>query len=114
MIKQKDQLTTTTVSNVRGGQGDLLRADIFSADEMLDKVSLCAVMTIPHGSSVGLHPHETDAEIYYILSGTLRMTDNGITKDLVAGDTIFTGGGTSHGYENVSGADASVLSIIIK
>jgi len=48
-----------------------------------------------------------------MLSGTLRITDDGVTKDLKAGDVVFTGGGKIHSVENVSGADATMLAIKI-
>ena len=83
-------------------------------DELLDKATMVAEITIPPGSSAGEHTHGPDAELYYVLSGTLRMTDNGITKDLVAGEAVFTGGGTSHSVENVSDSPASMLAIVIK
>jgi len=114
MIKLKDERQVTTVSNLRGGIGDLTREDLFTPDEALGKLNLCAVLTIPDGNSIGEHPHGPDAELYYILSGTLRVTDDGVTKDLHPGDSVFTGGGTSHSVLNVSGKDASLLAVIIK
>jgi len=114
MIKQKNEMQTTIINNLRGGEGSLNREDIFMPADALEKINLCAVLTIPDGSSIGEHTHGPDAEIYYILSGTLRVTDNGITKDLVPGDAVFTGGGMAHSVVNVSGKDASMLAIVIK
>ncbi|MCL2569318.1 MAG: cupin domain-containing protein [Oscillospiraceae bacterium] len=114
MIKQKDQLTTVTASNVRGGNGDIFRTVVFAEEELLDKATMVALITVPPGSSAGEHAHGPDAELYYIISGTLRLTDDGITKDLVAGDAVFTGGGASHSVENVSDKDASMLAVVIK
>ena len=113
MIKLKSELEAKTISNLRGGDGDLLREDLFAEESMHGKARLCAILTIPDGSSIGEHAHGPDAEIYYILSGTLQVTDNGITKDLTAGDAVFTGGGTSHSVVNKSGKDASMLAVII-
>ena len=114
MIKLKGERQAMTISNLRGGLGDLTREDLFTPDEACGKLNLCAVLTIPDGSSIGEHSHGPDAELYYILSGTLRVTDNGVTKDLQPGDAVFTGGGTSHGVVNASGKDASLLAVIIK
>jgi len=114
MIKQKNEQAVTTISNLRGGIGDLGRQDVFTPEEALDKFNLCAVITIPAGNSIGEHTHGPDAELYYILSGTLRVTDNGITKDLHPGDAVFTGGGNAHCVVNVSDKDASMLAIVVK
>ena len=111
MIRQKAEFKETTVSNLRGGKGDLVRRDALTKEEMLGKAEWYIVFTIPAGSSIGEHPHGPDAEIYHILSGTLRITDDGVTKDLVAGDVVFTGDGKIHSAENVSGADATMLAI---
>jgi len=114
MIKLKSELQGTIINNLRGGEGSLNREDIFTPAEALEKINLCAVITIPDGCSIGEHTHGPDAEIYYILSGTLRVTDNGITKDLVSGDAVFIGVGMAHCVVNVSGKDASMLAIVIK
>jgi quercetin dioxygenase-like cupin family protein len=114
MIKQKEQLTSVMNSNLRGGKGDILRTVIFSAEELLEKGTMCMVLTIPDGSSIGDHAHGPDAELYYVLSGTLRITDGGITRDLVAGEAVFTGNGSSHSAENVSGEEAMLLAFVIK
>jgi len=113
MIKCPDEFKSTIVSNLRGGVGDLVRIDIFNEEEMLKKARVCAILTFPAGASIGEHPHGPDAEIYYILSGRLRVTDNGITKDLSAGDVVFTGGGNAHSVVNVSGEEASMLAVVI-
>ena len=114
MIKEKKDLVKTTVSNLRGGIGDLGREDVFKPEDACDKLNMCAIITIPDGCTIGEHTHGPDAEIYYILTGTLRVTDNGVTKDLLPGDAVFTGGGNAHCVENVSGKDASMLAIVIK
>ena len=114
MIKQKDQFTITSSSNVRGGAGDIFRTAIFTAEELLEKAIHCTLLTIPAGSSIGEHAHGPEAELYYILSGTLRITDSGVTKDLTVGDAVFTGDGCTHSLENVSGEEASLLAFVIK
>ena len=111
MIKQSAEFKTSTVSNLRGGKGDLTRKDVFTSEETLGKTEWYITLTIPAGGSIGEHPHGPDAEIYHILAGTLRVTDDGVTKDLVAGDAVFTGGGKVHSVENVSDSDATLLAI---
>lgn len=114
MFKLKNERNKSVVSNLRGGKGDLNREDLFLPEESHDKFNVCAVLTIPDGCSVGEHAHGPDAELYMVLSGSLQITDNGITKDLSPGDAVFTGGGTSHSVVNVSGKDATMLAIIMK
>ena len=113
MIKLVNERTKSVVSNLRGGIGDLYKEDIFLPADALGKFRLCATITIPDGCSIGEHAHGPDAEIYYILSGSLQITDDGITKDLYPGDAVFTGGGASHSVVNVSGKDATMLAIVM-
>jgi len=114
MIRLKNERPTQTITALRGGIGDLTREDLFSTDEACGKTNVLAVLTIPPGNSIGEHAHGPDAELYYILTGTLRVTDNGVTKDLTPGDAVFTGGGTSHSVVNASSEDASLLAVIMK
>jgi len=114
MIKLKSERQAQTISNLRGGIGDLTRDDIFTTEEACGKTNICAVITIPNGNSIGEHIHDPDAELYFILTGSLQVTDNGITKDLHPGDAVFTGDGNAHSVINVSGEDASMLAIVIK
>ena len=60
-----------------------------------------------------MHPHGPDAEIYYVMTGSVRVTDDGVTKDLTVGDVVFTGGGKIHGVENISDKEASFLAVVI-
>jgi len=114
MINLKSERKAITVSNLRGGIGDLIREDLVAADESLEKLNTCAVLTFPDGASIGEHSHGPDAELYYILTGTLRVTDDGITKDLGPGDAVYTGGGKFHSVVNVSGEDASMLAVVVR
>jgi len=113
MIRKPEEFVTTTVSNLRGGNGDVIKAEMFSQDETLGKTRLLATMTFPPGSSVGLHPHGPDAEIYYILSGRFKVTDNDVTTEMTAGQIMFTGGGGTHSAENIGTEDATMLAVVM-
>ena len=113
MFKFASERKKIKASNLRGGVGEAIREDVFSPEESLGKFELCVVMTIPHGTSIGEHPHGPDGELYFVLSGTLRITDNGTTKDLQPGDAVFTGGGNAHSVVNVSGKDATMLALVV-
>ena len=113
MIKHKRDLVQRTLTNLQGGKGDITREDLFSAKEMSGKFNVCTMLTLPSGVSIGEHKHGLDAEIYFVVSGSLRVTENGNVTEVSAGDTVFTTGGNSHRVENVSNADACLLVIIV-
>ena len=114
MNKLFSELAKVQMDKLRGGEGHVIRQAIFSEEETLGKTMLCAIQTVPPGSSIGVHSHDPDAEIFHVLSGTIRVIDNGVEKDLVAGDSNFSGKGSSHGVVNVSNEDAVMLCIVIK
>jgi quercetin dioxygenase-like cupin family protein len=91
-----------------------MREVVFTEADTLGKTTLCAIQTVPPGCSIGIHTHDPDVEIFHVLSGTIRVIDNGVEKDLVAGDSNFSGRGGSHGVVNVSDKDAVMLCIVIK
>ncbi|MEV4315005.1 cupin domain-containing protein [Actinocrispum sp. NPDC049592] len=57
----------------------------------------------------GLHFHRTFSESFYILSGTVRLFDGANHVDATAGDFLYVPRGGVHGFDNVSGAEASML-----
>ncbi|MDP4108904.1 MAG: cupin domain-containing protein [Bacillota bacterium] len=114
MIKKKDEMKRRVRENLRGGNGGIGFTDAFSQEEMLDKCSLCAVLDLEPGMSIGLHAHGPDAEIYFMLEGELTAVDNGIKKTIRPGDAVFTGGGTSHSVSNDSDKTAKMLAVVVR
>ena len=114
MVKLHSELIKTQIDKLRDGEGHVIREVLFSEEETLGKTMLCAIQTVPPGCSIGVHAHDPDAEFFYVLSGTVRAIDDGVSTDLVAGDSNFSGAGGSHGVINVSDEDAVMLCIVMK
>lgn len=55
---------------------------------------------IPPGSSVGVHTHEDDEEVYVIISGRGRMMLDGATFEVGPGDVIRNVPRGTHGLAN--------------
>jgi mannose-6-phosphate isomerase-like protein (cupin superfamily) len=68
---------------------------------------------IPAGNSIGYHKLEIMEEIYYVFSGAGRLTIDGATLPVKAGDAVTCLLGSSHGFYNNSGKDAEILSIAV-
>ena len=107
------ELEATTVEKLRGGEGHVVRRQLFSPEETFGRTRLCAIQTVPPGCSIGIHRHGEDAELIHVLSGSIVMHDNGTDRELTAGDTNFAGGGGSHGVTNKSDADAVLLCVVM-
>ena len=88
MIRRKIERRIEHRENIRGGEGTIKMAHLLEKEECFGKVNIAAVLKIKPGESIGLHPHDPDAEIYYILDGKLTVTDNGVESVMKKGDVM--------------------------
>lgn len=114
MVKTPEMMRTEIKCDLRGGSGEIPTLHLLEADETMGKCNLCSHMTLQPGVSIGEHPHNPDAEIYYCLKGELTVSDNGAEKVMHAGDIMFTGGGQTHWAKNLSNEPVEMLAIVIK
>ena len=113
MIKRRQEMTVQPRFAVKGGKGPYDSTHIFTAEE-LDKINLFAVNTLPPGSSIGVHPHQSEGEAYVILQGQATVTEDGQDYLLNPGDAEYCTGGHTHGIANDSDEPLVFLAIIIK
>lgn len=112
MIKKKEDMRRCTVTGLRGGVGELYQEHIFEKDETGGRTDHFCVYTIEPGRSIGLHTHDTNAEVYYMLEGELQVNQNGTPYTVKAGDVVFTSDGQSHSVVNHTQRSAKMLAII--
>jgi uncharacterized RmlC-like cupin family protein len=55
------------------------------------------------------HFHKTMSESFFILSGSVQLFDGKLWIDAVPGDFLYVPEGGIHGFQNASGAPASML-----
>lgn len=96
-------------SSMHEGTGEVFDRTLWSGDSF--KTNMCAVWhaVIPPGSSIGYHRHGARDEIYYIMSGSGRMTVNDHTWVVRPGDTIPCTIGDSHGLYNNTNEDIEIF-----
>ena len=99
--------------NLRGGNGDIKMYHLFEENELMGKAKMCTRMVVEPGCSIGSHPHNPEAEIYYVAKGELEMDDDGVTCIMREGDIMITGNGAVHGLNNKSDKTAEVFAIIL-
>lgn len=63
----------------------------------------------PRAGGPSLHFHRTISESFYILSGTVQLSDGARTFDATAGDFLYVPVGGLHGFGNHSDEPASLL-----
>lgn len=64
------------------------------------------------GSSIGMHTHETNSEIIYILSGTASIVYDETTEELTAGVCHYCPKGHSHSMNNRGEQDLVFFAVI--
>ena len=99
---------------IAGGEGEIILHHKFEREQMFGKSRLAAEIIIRPGHSVGMHPHDPDAEIYYMLEGELvSVAADGSEEPFLPGDAMLTGGGDSHSVRNDSDKDAKMFAIVM-
>lgn len=94
------------------GKGEIEIEPLFLQDEFTSSVRFCARVTIPFGSSIGLHTHTDEDELYFILSGNGTVYDGETENAVSGGDSILTRSGESHSIENKHREKLVLLAVI--
>ncbi|NLW46879.1 MAG: cupin domain-containing protein [Firmicutes bacterium] len=113
MIRETNEMELELREKMRGGSGTVRIKHIFKADELKGKARMLAEITLPVGGSIGFHKHDQEEEIFYFISGKGRVDDQGIVKEVKAGDAVLTGGGNGHAVENTGEQPLLFLALIL-
>lgn len=100
MIRKANEITKDYRENMRGGDGTVELTSLVTPAEMNDKGRLFGKITLNPGCGIGYHVHDTDCELFYILSGTAEYSDNGTITTVTAGDVAICPTGTGHSIKN--------------
>jgi uncharacterized cupin superfamily protein len=91
------------------GIGKAMHATVFGRDDFKSGISFLNRTILAAGSSIGLHTHGDDEEIYMVLEGNGKMTVNGEIRDVTSGDIIVNPPFGTHGLENGPDGDMRLL-----
>lgn len=91
------------VPHFKGGDGEAYVRKF--TDERMGNI---VHITLPAGSSIGLHRHEGNCEIICVMSGAGICTDDGEEYPISAGTRHYCPEGHTHGIRN-TGAEPLVL-----
>lgn len=97
MIKRKNEFQKEERTEMRGGSGTVKFERVWErGTEMKSPTRLFSKLILEPGVSIGTHTHENEEEIFLVLRGQAKVTDNGTEAILEAGDSIITRHGDSH------------------
>jgi cupin domain-containing protein len=106
MIIDFKDIAEVRINGFKGGQGELDTRNF--ADE---KVKIMKSILKP-GASSGLHTHEGNCEVMYILKGELTYHYDGKTEVAHAGQVHYCPMNHNHYFENLTTEDAEYLAIV--
>lgn len=103
-----DKLEKKIIKEFKGGVGELLLRK-FEDDT-------CKIMrsTLTEGSTIGLHKHEDDCEILYILSGKGYAICDGKREELSKGILHYCPKNSEHMIINTGDTDLEMFAVVIK
>ena len=98
----------SVVPHMRGGEKDAL---VKSWNDGAAKIM--HIRLIP-GASVGLHTHETNCEVIYVLEGSGKVLDKGEYVSISAGQAQYCPKGDDHALVNDGDVDLVYFAAIIE
>ena len=115
MIRKPAEFGKEVRKNMRGGDGEVIVSAIWKpGEEMKSNTRMYSKLILQPACSIGLHPHENEKELFFILKGRAETIDNGEPKILEAGDASITRSGESHSLKNIGSDTLEVLAIIAR
>ena len=87
-------------NKVRDGEGTCNEALVFGKEELQTKLLGIGMTTIHPGSSIGVHQHGNNEEVYLIISGHGVATLDGREQRVSPGDVMVNHPHCSHGLRN--------------
>lgn len=106
MIIDFNNIPEERIEGFKGGKGELLTRN-FQDDR-------CKMMysRLRPGASSGLHVHEANCEIVYVLEGVLTFHYDGRTEVARAGQVHYCPRGHAHYMENLADVDAVYFAVV--
>ncbi len=101
------------VHELFGGKGDCVIKDIASSEQMHGKNRCFITITLKPGTSLGVHRHKNESEIYFVLQGRGEYSDNGEVYEIHTGDAVICLDGDEHGVSNSGPEDLVFAALVI-
>lgn len=107
MILDFHSLSPAVVPHFKGGEGE---AQVRTA--VSDGMGRILTLTLPVGSSIGLHTHTGNCEVIYVLSGSGRCIDDDAEYPITAGMCHYCPEGHTHSIVNTGDTELKLLGVL--
>ncbi len=106
MIIDFEKIAETHINGFKGGKGEL------ATRNFVDEKMKIMYSTLRPGATTGIHTHEGNCEVVYIISGTATFHYDGVTEELRAGQVHYCPMGHSHYMENLTDHDMVYFAVV--
>ena len=113
MIRRKEECRTEIREHMRGGDGSVIIENLFEKEELLGHSRMFSRIILEPGCSVGMHGHEGEEELFYIIKGDPLYYDDDKEVQLHEGDVTICEDGHSHSICNRTDETIYVVACII-
>ena len=96
------------------GEGMIKFVNLFNKEEFNSALQFIHYAVLPPKTSIGLHTHGDDEEVYIILEGTGVMEVDGEKANVGKGDTIINKPFGTHALYNTSESELKILVFEVK
>lgn len=114
MIISPTETVTDVRHEMRGGKGDVVLHVAKPDGGLPDHARLIGEIHLAPGTSIGIHTHEGECEVFYILEGRGVYHDNGQARAVKPGDICICPSGECHGIANQEDTLLRVFATIIQ
>ena len=106
MLIDFPSIPVTTIPNMRGGEKEF-RVHTYTDD-------MCRIMrgTLIPGASIGLHTHDTNSEIIYILRGAGTLSCDGVREPGAGGSCHYCPKRHAHTFINDGDEDLEFFAVV--
>ncbi|WP_346837899.1 cupin domain-containing protein [Microbulbifer sp. SAOS-129_SWC] len=109
MIRNFLHCERETAEHSHGGEGAIEVQKVFRRADFSGAWDFALRVIMPPGSSMGLHEHGEDEEMYILLDGEGLMTTDGREQRVGRGDMVLNRPGGTHGLQNDSDRPIELL-----
>ncbi len=106
MLVDFSAIAETIIPHMRGGEKEV-HAHMFT-----DEMGKIMYGRLPAGASIGMHTHETNCEVLYVLSGTGKVLCDGDYEPLASGSCHYCPKGHSHNLVNDGDTDLCFFAVV--
>ena len=114
-LYRSQDLQTWNREKAGGGTGDLLGKFAYTRHQTAEQDAIKEIgwLTLPVGASIGLHRHDSNEDVYIIVSGKGVFTDgNGKETAVGARDVTVARPGQSHALKNTGNEPLVLINVI--